>query len=64
MRTKWTNKEVPKCKTGKNHKWKGSSETAVCLKCGYDVFDDCYRRQAEGELQEQNSNYYAGLGIK
>ncbi|MDD2657669.1 MAG: hypothetical protein PHD04_03380 [Candidatus Pacebacteria bacterium] len=43
IKTKWSNQKVPKCKIGKNHKWKGSIETAICLKCGYDVFDGCYK---------------------
>lgn len=43
IKTKWRNKKVPACKKGKNHKWKGSEETGICLKCGYDVFDECYR---------------------
>lgn len=47
MKTKWSNKEIPKCKKGKNHKWKGSAETGICLKCGYDVFDGCYKEIKE-----------------
>ncbi len=43
IKTKWKNGKVPKSKKGKNNKWKGSSETGICLKCGYDVFDDCYK---------------------
>lgn len=44
IRTKWSNEEIPQCKSGKNHKWKGSPETAICQKCGYDVFDGCYKK--------------------
>ena len=45
MKTKWTKEEVPICKNGKNHKWKGSEETGICLKCKYDVFDGCYKNE-------------------
>jgi len=43
IRTRWSNQKIPVCKDGKNHKWKGSKETGICLKCGYDVFDECYK---------------------
>jgi hypothetical protein len=44
MRTKWTGgRQIPKCIKG-NHKWKGSEETGICLKCGYDSFDMVYKR--------------------
>lgn len=42
-KTKWRKEQIPKCKFGKNHKWKSSPETGICLKCGYDVFDECYK---------------------
>jgi len=50
IKTKWNSKKVPRCKFGKNHKWKGSKETGICLKCGYDVFDGYYK---EADLQEK-----------
>lgn len=43
IKTKWSNSKIPRCTSGKNHKWKGSAETGICLKCGYDVFDGCYK---------------------
>lgn len=48
VKTKWSNKQIPRCKDGKNHKWKGSQETAICLKCSYDVFDECYKELKRG----------------
>jgi len=39
--TRWRNK-VPACIKGKNHSWK-AEETGICVKCGYDVFDECYK---------------------
>ena len=43
---KWGRK-IPKWKIGKNHKWKGDlkkfGESGICIKCGYDVYDDYYR---------------------
>ena len=45
-KTKW-GKEIPACKDGKRHKWKGSAETGICLKCGFDVFDNCYKKLEE-----------------
>ena len=59
MKTKWSNEKIPKCKVGKNHKWKGSSETGICLKCGYDVLDECYKEieQESQDAQELNEHY-------
>lgn len=45
VKTKWRNQQVPPCKKGKNHRWKGSPETAICTKCGYDVFEECYKEE-------------------
>lgn len=35
--------EIPRCKIGKNHRWKGASESEICRKCGYDIFDEQYK---------------------
>jgi hypothetical protein len=48
IKTKWNKHKIPRCLKGKNHKWKGSPETAICLKCGYDVFDNCYKEVLNG----------------
>ena len=53
MKTKWSNQEIPKCKIGKNHKWKGAVETAICRKCGYDVFDGYYKK-IKDEVQDKS----------
>mgnify|MGYP001571120929 CR=1 FL=1 len=52
-KTKWSSNQIPSCKIGKNHKWKGILETAVCTKCGYDVFDNCYKK-IEIKITEMN----------
>ena len=44
IKTKWSKEKVPVCIDGKNHRWKGSSETGCCLKCGYDVFDGYHKK--------------------
>ena len=46
-KTRWRKEEIPSCINDKNHKWKGSDESGVCQKCGYDVFDLCYRKKGE-----------------
>lgn len=46
IKTKWSKEKIPLCLKG-NHKWKDSSETGICLKCGYDVFDRCYKQVEE-----------------
>lgn len=42
IHTKW-GKLIPACKVGR-HKWKDSSESGVCSKCGFDVFDGTYKK--------------------
>jgi len=41
-------KNVPNCTKGKNHRWKNShlvfGESLICIKCGYDVCEDRYRK--------------------
>ena len=49
IKTKWSKNKIPSCINGKNHKWKGGEETGICLKCGFDVFDNCYTTRMEGE---------------
>ena len=43
IKTKWSKNKVPSCVNGKNHRWKDAVETAICLTCGYDVFDMQYK---------------------
>ena len=57
MKNKQTIKRCKKC----------NERTPHIFTDGFDKNGECQQcmdRQAEGELQEQNSNYYAGLGIK
>jgi len=50
IKTKWRKEKIPACTGNKSHKWKGSPESAICLKCGYDVFDMCYHSvEKEGD---------------
>ena len=39
---------VPPCKNNKRHKWKKGSdefgETGICLECGYDAYDQQYKK--------------------
>jgi len=45
VRTKW-GRIVPRCTRGKNHRY-NTSETGVCSKCGFDVFDMQYVKVSE-----------------
>ena len=40
-------RKIPRCRKGKNHNWKNSSdkfgESGICIKCGYDSCDSYYR---------------------
>lgn len=47
VRTKY-GKDAPKCLDNKRHQWKRGQdkfrESGICKRCGYDVFDECYRQ--------------------
>jgi len=43
IKKKWRKEKIPCCTNGRNHKWKGGSEIAICLICGFDALDNCYR---------------------
>lgn len=53
-------RDIPPCKAGGNHAWKKGAglfqETGICAKCGYDQFDQVYRkldlREGEGKMKE------------